>query len=117
VFNTTITGIAGNVISIAGPMPSSAASGLTVTGLVNPTQGITTFTPAVAVSSDALSILQLQLDTLIGLANASVDTNKLAGIETTLITSTLTTAQFQQDLTSLIQLAVKGLPSGTSVLA
>lgn len=116
VFNTAVSNISGNIVTIAGGLPSQALTGSSLTDTVStfqPTGGA--YRPAVTVSPQMQDILQLQLNILINGANPSADTNKLQTTEASLAGSTLTTAEFQQDVTLLVQQAVKGLTSGTSL--
>jgi hypothetical protein len=116
VFNTAISNILGNTVTLAGGLPSQALTGNTITDTVStfqPTGGA--YRPAVTMSPQMQDMLQLQLNILINKANPSADSSKLQTIEASLAGSTLTTAEFQQDLALLVQQAVKGLTSGTSL--
>lgn len=116
VFNTEISNISGTIVTIAGGLPSQALTGSTITDTVStfqPTGGA--FIPAVHIAPQMQDVLQLQLNILINNANPSADTNKLQTLEASLAGSTLTSAEFQQDLALLVQEAVKGLKSGTSL--
>jgi len=115
VFNTTISNITGTTVTIAAPLPSAASLNATVTDLVSTVATSSTFTPAVAVSPQMQAMLQLQLNVLIGAANPNADPKALQTTVASLIGSTLTNAQFQQDLNALVQLAAGGSTTGTSL--
>jgi hypothetical protein len=115
VFNTTIANITGNTVTIAAPLPSGASLNATVTDLVSPVVAGSTFTPAVALSPEMQTMLQLQLQVLIGTANPNADVQTLQTTVASLIGSTLTSTQFQQDLNALVALATGGPTTGTSL--
>jgi hypothetical protein len=74
-----------------------------------------TFKATVTVSPEMQAMLQLQLNVLISAANSSADAQSLQSIEATLINSTLSTAQFQQYLNTLVEAATQGLTPGTKL--
>jgi len=109
VFNTKVASIAGSVVTIAAPLPTQALSGNTVIDTVPTTGSAASVTPTVALSPETIAMLQLQLSTLVAAANPTADPKTLQTIEATLLGSTLTGPQFQQNLTALVQLATKSL--------
>jgi hypothetical protein len=116
VFNTTLTNVdsIANTVTIATPLPSGAASGDTVTDNIS-TAVSSSFTATVSVSPQVQAMLQLQLNVLINAANTQADATTLQTIESNLISSSLTTAQFQQDVTQLIDTATQGLTPGSNL--
>jgi hypothetical protein len=117
-FNTTLTNVysLANTVTLATPLPSNAQSvTATLTDNISTAPVSTAYTAAVKVSPQVLAMLQLQLNVLISAANSQASAQTLQTIEANLINSTLTTAQFQQDLTTLIDTATQGLTPGTSL--
>jgi hypothetical protein len=90
VFNTQIANILGSTVTIASPLPTGALSG----GLVTDT-------------------VDLAANMLIGAANPTADTNTLQTLESNLLSATLTTTQYQQDVAGLVKLAKQGIVPGT----
>jgi hypothetical protein len=117
VFNTSLANVdsVANTVTLAAPLPSAAAINKTVTDMVSTPAQSSSFTPAVTLSPQMLAMLQLQLDVLVGAANPSADTTTLQTTLSGLVSSTLTTPQFQQDVTALVQLAQQGITPGTSL--
>jgi hypothetical protein len=121
VFNTTLTNVnsLANTVTLATPLPSDALlATAALTDTVNAAQS-SSFTPAVSLSPQMLAMLQLQLDVLIGAANPNANTQTLQTTLASLVSSSLSSTQFQQDVTALVQLAQQGntLGSSLSILA
>ena len=118
-FNTTLTGVnsLANTVTLATPLPSNASTAnmATLTDNISTAPVSTAYTAAVKVSPQVLAMLQLQLNVLISAANSQASATTLQTIEANLINSTLTTAQFQQDLTTLIDTATQGLTPGSGL--
>jgi len=117
VFNTTLANVdsLANTVTLAAPLPFQAATNNTVTDMVSTAVQSSGFTPAVTLSPQMLAMLQLQLDVLVGAANPRAATTTLQTTLSGLVSSTLTTTQFQQDVASLVQLAQQGITPGTSL--
>jgi hypothetical protein len=118
VFNTTLSSVdsTNNTVTLAAPLPSAAMNPTaTVTDMVSTAIAGSTFKATVTVSPEMQAMLQLQLNVLISAANSSADAQSLQSIEATLINSTLSTAQFQQYLNSLVETATQGLTPGTKL--
>jgi hypothetical protein len=113
VFNTRIANILGSTVTIASPLPTAALSGGLVTDTVDLAANTNTGAAAVALSPQIQAILQLQLNVLIGAANPTADTNTLQTLESSLLSATLTTAQYQKDVAGLVKLAKQGIVPGT----
>jgi hypothetical protein len=117
-FNTTLTNVnsLANTVTLATPLPSTATmTTATLTDNISTAPVSTAYTAAVKVSPQVLAMLQLQLNVLISAANSQASATTLQTIEANLINSTLTTAQFQQDLTTLIDTATQGLTPGSGL--
>jgi hypothetical protein len=117
VFNTTIANVTNSTVTLARPLPSAAtvANGATLTDNANLAPNTGSASATVAIAPQIQAMLQLQLNVLIGTANANADVPTLQSIEGSLISATLTTAQFQLDLASLVKLATSGLSSGSKL--
>ena len=118
VFNTTLTNVnsLANTVTLATPLPSNALfATATVTDMISTAQQSAAFKPAVSLSPQMLAMLQLQLDVLIGAANPNADTKTLQTTLASLVSSTLSSTQFQQDVTALVQLAQQGNTLGASL--
>jgi hypothetical protein len=118
-FNTTLTDVdsLANTVTLAAPLPSAAENLLTATltdNISTNTQG-SAYTAAVTVSPQMQAVLQLQLNVLINAANSNANAQSLQTIEANLISSSLTTAQFQQDVSTLIESATSGLTPGLNL--